>query len=115
LRLSAKQVSANQPLQVSVTVKDTGDRAGKEVVQLYLTQKFATVTPPVKRLKRFAKISLAPGESKELKFTLNRDDLTFIGPENKPVVEAGEFELSVGDLHQGFTVVTEPTTISAQR
>jgi len=115
LRLSAKQVSANQPLQVSVTVKDTGDRAGKEVVQLYLTQKFATVTPPVKRLKRFAKISLAPGENKELKFTLDRDDLTFIGPENKPVQEAGEFELSVGDLHQSFTVVTEPATISAQR
>ena len=105
LRLNAKQVTANQPLQVSITVKNTGDRGGKEVVQLYLTQKFAIITPPVKRLKRFAKISLAPGESKELKFTLDRDDLTFIGPENKPVLEPGEFEVAVGDLHQGFTVV----------
>ena len=115
LRLSAKQIAEHQPLTVSVTVKNIGDRAGKEVAQLYLTQRSATITPPVKRLKRFAKILLAPGESKELKFTLDRNDLTFIGPANKPLLEPGAFELSVGDLHQVFTLISEPAAVSAQR
>jgi beta-glucosidase len=107
LHLSATQIAANQRLQVSVTVTNHGARAGKEVVELYLSQKSASVTPPVKRLKRFAKISLAPGESKQLEFTLTSDDFTFVGAANKPVLEPGDFELSVGDLHQGFTLIAE--------
>jgi beta-glucosidase len=106
LHLSTQKMSEHQPLHISLTVKNTGDRAGKEVVQLYLTQEYASITPPVKRLKRFAKVSLAPAESKELTFTLERDDFTFIGPENKPVLEPGEFEITVGDLRQGFTMAS---------
>jgi len=102
-------------LTISVTVKNAGDHAGKEVAQLYLTQRFATITPPVKRLKRFAKILLAPGESKALRFTFDRNDLTFIGPANQPLLEPGEFDLSVGDLHQVFTLISGPAAISAQR
>lgn len=113
LRLSAREITPKQALEVSMTVKNTGGRGGKEVVQLYLSQKSGSMTPPVKRLKRFAKISLAPGESKELKFTLGRDDLVFVGPLNKPVVEPGDFELSVGDLHQDFTVAAERAAVPA--
>jgi beta-glucosidase len=113
LRLGATRIAPNQSLPVSVTVTNRGERAGKEVVELYLSQKSASITPPVKRLKRFAKISLAPGESKELKFALDRDDLTFIGDSNKPLLEPGPFELSVGDLRQSFTLAAEAGTPAA--
>jgi beta-glucosidase len=87
---------------VEVTVKNTGDRAGKEVVQVYLSQRFASVTPPVKRLKRFAKVALQPGEGRKLSFALTADDLSFIGLENTRVVEPSNFDVLVGGLHQSF-------------
>ena len=89
-------------VQVEVSVKNTGDRAGKEVVQVYLSQRFASVTPPLKRLKRFAKVALQSGESRKLSFALTADDLSFIGLENKRVVEPGTFDVLVGGLHQSF-------------
>ncbi len=60
--------------------------------------------PPGKRVKRFAKISLNAGESKTLNFKLNMVDLTFIGADNKPVVEAGDFTVMVGNLKKTFTL-----------
>jgi beta-glucosidase len=94
--------SGGQAVQVEVTVKNTGERPGKEVVQLYLSKRFASVTPPLKRLKRFAKIALQPGESHKLSFALTADDLSFIGLENTRVVEPGTFDVLVGGLHQSF-------------
>ena len=72
LHVALAGASGNATVQVEVTVKNTGDRAGKEVVQLYLSKRFASVTPPLKRLKRFAKVSLQPGESRHLTFELTR-------------------------------------------
>lgn len=94
--------SGNATVQVEVTVKNTGDRAGKEVVQLYLSKRFASVTPPLKRLKRFAKVSLQPGESRHLSFELTPEDLSFVGMENKRIVEPGTFDVRVGGLQQSF-------------
>ncbi len=88
------------PIDVSVTVKNTGPLAGAEVVQLYLSQKAASVTPPVKRLKRFVKVPLAPGESRAITFHLTRDDLTFIGRDGKRTAEPGGFTVLVGTLKQ---------------
>src|SRR5712664_4857662 len=102
LRVAPSSASGAQAVQVEVTVKNTGDRAGKEVVQLYLSKRFASVTPPLKRLKRFAKLALQPGESHKLSFALTADDLSFIGLENKRVVEPGTFDVLVGGLHQSF-------------
>jgi beta-glucosidase len=102
LRVAQAAVSGARTVQVEVTVKNTGDRAGKEVVQVYLSQRFASVTPPLKRLKRFAKVALQPGESRKLNFALTADDLSFIGMENKSVVEPGTFDVLVGGLHQSF-------------
>ena len=102
LRVAPSSASGAQAVQVEVTVKNTGDRPGKEVVQLYLSKRFATVTPPLKRLKRFAKVALQPGESRKLSFALTADDLSFIGLENKRVVEPGTFDALVGGLHQSF-------------
>jgi beta-glucosidase len=102
LRVTTSGASGSQAVQVEVTMKNTGDRAGKEVVQVYLSQRVASVTPPVKRLKRFAKVMLQPGESRKLSFALTADDLSFIGLENTRVVEPGTFDVLVGGLHQSF-------------
>jgi beta-glucosidase len=64
----------------------------------------ASISPPNKRLRRFAKINLEPGQSKTLTFKLRREDLSFIGADNKPIVEPGEFEVRIGTLTQKFTL-----------
>ena len=104
LRLEKQTISVSEELPVSVTVKNTGNRAGKEAVLVYVSDLVASISPPGKRLRRFAKVSLAPGESRTLNFKLRREDLSFIGTDNKPVVEAGEFEVRIAGLTQRFTV-----------
>jgi beta-glucosidase len=85
-------------VEVGVTVTNAGDRRGKDVVQVYLSDLVASVTPSVKELARFAKVDLAPGESTRLSFTLSTDDFSFIGREGEPVVEPGTFRVQVDDL-----------------
>lgn len=104
LRLGKQSVSANEELPVSVTVTNTGKRAGKEAVLVYVSDLVASISPPNRRLRRFAKISLEPGQKRTLTFTLRRDDLSFIGADNKPTVEPGEFDVIVGGLKQRFTL-----------
>ena len=102
LRLNRKTIGANDPVSVSITVTNSGQRAGKEVVQLYLSELVASLSPPGKRLKRFAKIYLSPGQSRTLTFKLGPDDLSFIGANNKSVVEPGEFEVMIAGLKARF-------------
>ncbi len=102
LRLNRKTIGANDPVSVSITVTNSGQRTGKEVVQLYLSDLVASLSPPGKRLKRFAKIYLTPGQSRTLTFQLRPDDLSFIGADNKPVTEPGEFEVSIAGLKERF-------------
>ena len=102
LRVSPATASGSGTVHVEVTVKNGGGRAGKEVVQLYLNERFASVTPPLKRLKRFAKVLLQPGESRQVSFELTADDLSFIGTDNKRVVEPGVFDVRIGGLQQTF-------------
>ena len=104
LKLGKQTISANEELSASVTVKNTGSRAGKEAVLVYVSDLVASISPPGKRLRRFAKISLDPGQSKTLTFKLRREDLSFIGSNNKPVLEPGEFEVRIGTLTQKFTL-----------
>ena len=104
LRLGKQTVSANEEVPVSVTVTNIGKRAGKEAVLVFVSDLAASISPPNRRLRRFAKISLDPGQSRTLTFKLRRDDLSFIGADNKPVVEPGEFEVKVGGLSQKFTL-----------
>ena len=104
LRLGKQTITGNEELPVSVTVTNTGKRAGKEAVLLYVSDLVASISPPGRRLRRFAKISLDPGQSRTLTFTLRRDDLSFIGANNKPTVEPGEFDVKVGGLSQRFTL-----------
>lgn len=83
-------------ITVSVNVKNTGNREGKEVVQLYVNDKASTVTTPVMALKRFRKINLAPGQSERVSFTIAPDDLGLWNKEMKYVTEPGEFEFMFG-------------------
>lgn len=89
----SKKVFGNEDIQVSATVTNTGKRAGKEVVQLYINDKYSSVTTPVMALKRFEKISLAPGESKQVTFTLSPQDLGLWNLQMQYVTEPGEFEI----------------------
>ena len=104
LKVAKQTIGANDELPVSVTVKNTGSRAGKEAVLVYVSDLAASISPPNKRLRRFAKISLDAGQSRTLTFKLRRDDLSFIGADNKPTVEPGDFEVRVGGLTQRFTL-----------
>ncbi|MEI9852314.1 MAG: glycoside hydrolase family 3 N-terminal domain-containing protein [Sphingomonas sp.] len=81
---------------VTVEVANTGARAGDEVVQLYVRDDFASVTRPVRELKRFERVTLQPGEKKMLTFTLTPRDLSFYNVEMKRVVEPGTFTISAG-------------------
>lgn len=100
LRVTSADGLLATPIDVSVTVRNTGHRPGDEVVQLYLSQKYASITPPVKRLKRFVKVPLNAGESRTVRFHLTRDDLTFIGRDGLRTAEPGSYTVLVGGLKQ---------------
>lgn len=102
--VSTDDLAEGQSLSVSVTVENTGDRAGKDVVQLYVADLVASLTPAVKELRRFAKVDLAPGESQRISFALERDDLTFIDNDGRSIVEPGDFVIEVGELEQAISV-----------
>jgi len=104
LQVTPKSGSLNSEIKVSVTVTNKGQRAGKETVIVYVRDVVATLSPAGKRVRRFAKISLEPGASKTLSFTLRAEDLSFIGLNNKPVIEPGDFEVMVGDLKDKFVL-----------
>lgn len=89
-------VDSDEDILVSIDVTNTGNREGKEVVQLYSSDLYASLTPDVKRLRRFEKIALKAGETKTVTFKLNVNDLSFINLDNKRVVEPGDFIFQVG-------------------
>jgi beta-glucosidase len=96
LRLSAARIRAADSLTVSVEVTNTGDRAGDEVVQLYLRDDVASLSRPVKQLRGFRRITLEPGQTRTVSFALARDDLAFYGPDLRRMVEPGTFTVYVG-------------------
>ncbi|SFB82705.1 beta-glucosidase [Flexibacter flexilis DSM 6793] len=102
LQLSKNKLKVGESLSVSVDVTNTGTREGKETVLLYLSDKVASITPDVKRLKGFDKISLKPNETRKLTFTLSPAEMAFIGLDLKPTVEAGDFEVQVADQKAVF-------------
>jgi beta-glucosidase len=104
LRVTPKSVPAAGTVSVQLTVTNTGARAGKETVILYVRDEVASVSPPGKRVRRFAKIYLEPGQSRDLTFTLRPDDLSFVGADNRTVVEPGDFDVLVGNLSDKFTL-----------
>ena len=84
-------------LSVSVNVKNVGEIAGDEIVQLYISDKYSSITRPVKELKAYQRVSLKPGESKEIIFELNKSAFAYYDSEMNYVVEAGDFDILVGN------------------
>jgi beta-glucosidase len=94
---SSGSVLENEELILELKIKNTGDRTGKEVVQLYVTDLQSTLQRPEKELKRFKKITLEPGEEKKLVFNLNKDDFAYYDAQRKRwIAETGEFTISAG-------------------
>ncbi|GHA78526.1 glycoside hydrolase family 3 N-terminal domain-containing protein [Pontibacter akesuensis] len=98
LKVNATTFGANDQLQVTVKVKNTGSRAGKKAVELYSRDLYASITPSASRLRAYTKVDLAPGEEKEVRFSLKPEDLAFVNEAGKWVTEPGDFDLMVGDL-----------------
>jgi len=101
LSLSAGSIPADGRLKVSVQVENNGRRAGDEVVQLYIRDLAASVTRPVRELKGFRRVSLAPGEARGVEFELGPEELGFYARDGRFTVEPGRFQLFVGDSSVG--------------
>lgn len=104
LELSTRDLRPGEPLEVKVAVRNVGALAGQEVVQLYLTDQVASATPATRRLKRFAKVPLEPGQRQTLLFRLTPEDLSFIGADGRRMLEPGGFVVTVGTRSETFAL-----------
>jgi beta-glucosidase len=103
LRVDKTSFTADDVLTVSVDVKNTGSRAGKEAVLLYSSDLIASIVPDNRRLRDFTKVELEPGEQKTVTFQLPAKELAFVGADCRWTLEEGEFKLRVGRLEQTIT------------
>ncbi|AFN75306.1 glycoside hydrolase family 3 protein [Melioribacter roseus P3M-2] len=111
LRLSKDTISADEKVSVSIEVKNEGAIAGEEVVQLYIRDKVSSVTRPVKELKGFRKITLAPGQTSTVVFELLPEHLAFTNVDMKFTVEPGEFEIMVGNSSRDEDLIKTILTV----
>jgi beta-glucosidase len=95
--LSSMSVSPNGSLSVTDTITNAGSVAGDDVVQLYLHESFTSILQPVEKLEGFQRVTLAPGQSKTVTFTIGRQNFGFYNEQGRFVVEPGQFDLWVGD------------------
>lgn len=104
LVLSDDTIGSNETLTLSVRLTNTGDHAGKEVVQLYLRDMIASITPDDRKLIAFDKVFLEPAQSKTLTFTVEYDDLKFVDIDNRWVAERGEFQVMIGGKPENLLI-----------
>jgi len=105
LKINKTEIGAGEDLEISVKVTNTGIRKGKEVVELYTSDLYASkISPDVKRLRRFTKIELAPKESKTINFIISTDDLKYADNHGESILEPGEFKILIKDLEESFLV-----------
>jgi beta-glucosidase len=101
--------SGSLPLTVSADIRNTGTVAGDDVVQLYLHQSYTSILQPVRKLEGFQRLTLAPGQTKTVTFTLGRQNVGFYNDQGQFVVEPGTVQIWVGDssvggMHDTFNV-----------
>jgi beta-glucosidase len=117
LRLSAPKIAAGDSLTVTVDVRNSGDRAGDEVVQLYIRDDVASVEEPIMALKGFQRITLRAGETRSVTFTLNPASLSLYDQQLRRVVEPGTFTVYAGtnsaDVLKAQFEVTGPVFVLA--
>lgn len=113
-RLSKRRLTADETLTVQVDIHNSGHRAGAETVQLYLRQSIASITRPVRVLRSFSKVRLAPGESTTVSFLLDQDDWALLNLDLLRFVESGVFTVYVGGSSATDNQMTFEVTTSAQ-
>lgn len=113
VHVNKTELKGNQKLKASILLSNIGDRAGEEVVQLYVTDLECSRTRPIKELKGFQKILLRPGETKKVEFELTTEDLKFFVTKKKQAWEAGNFDIHIGrnaeDTQQARIYWDKPT------
>ncbi|UCC74602.1 MAG: glycoside hydrolase family 3 C-terminal domain-containing protein [Gemmatimonadota bacterium] len=109
IRLPSR-VRPGDAVEVSVQVENVGDRAGEEVVQLYLTDLGASAPVPIRSLQGFRRLHIEPGETKTVSFTLEPRQLSLIDADSQRVIEPGVFEISVGGKQPGFSGLANATS-----
>ena len=105
-RLSSQRIGVGGAVTVEVDVRNAGDRAGDEVIQLYVRDQTASITRPIKELKGFERITLAPGEARTVRIALNSDAFALWNLDMKEVVEPGLFDIMVGPNSENLQTVT---------
>jgi beta-xylosidase len=121
LGVSADEVPTDGAVEISCTVRNTGTRAGTEVVQLYLSDPVATVVRPIRWLAGFARVPLGPGEASRVTFRLHADRTSFTGRAGARIVEPGEVGVAVGGasdclpLTGAFTLTGPVRVVGAER
>jgi beta-glucosidase len=106
IKLSKGDLKDGETLSISVDVKNTGSREGKESVLLYISEEYASITPDTKRLRGFNKIDLQPNETRTVTFKITPKDISFINDLSKSVTEPGEFTIRIGDQVQTFNYIS---------
>jgi len=112
IRVSQDEVVTGDTVTISADLRNSGEMAAVEVVQLYVRDLVGNVTRPMRELKGFQRVALEPGESTSVEFALDTDDLAFFGRDNRMLLEAGEFHVWIGgssatQLRTGFQLVQE--------
>ena len=102
LKLNKDTIGMNENLKISADVMNEGTIEGDEVVQLYTRDLYASITPSFRKLHGFIKVHLLPGEKKTIIFTLNADDLKYVGEDNQRIIEEGVFEIHIDKLDGRF-------------
>lgn len=119
LRLSSREVAPDEPFEVSVEIRNVGKTAGDEVIQLYLSDCYASRTRPVQELAGFKRLHLKPGEAKTVVFTVDSSQMAFLDKDMRWKIEKGAFEVRVGassvDIRISDTIqVTEDAWINGR-
>jgi len=107
LRLDRDVLVRGEQVTATVQVTNSGDRAGDKIIDLYVSDSYASLTPAARKLRGFARVSLEPGESRAVSFSLTDDDLSFVNAALERVTEPGEFRVTVGDLTAKLTFADE--------
>ncbi|PAD75260.1 glycoside hydrolase family 3 N-terminal domain-containing protein [Paenibacillus campinasensis] len=115
LQVEPAVISADEEAVVTVDVTNISDAAGAEVVQVYITDMAASLTRPEKSLKGFHKISLQPGETKKVSFSVGREQLEFVSADLTRIVEEGDFSLLVGPHSESYMTATLKVTTSWEK
>jgi beta-glucosidase len=107
MQIGSNELFSHEELTISVDVTNTGEIRGKEVVQLYIRDHYASVSPCLKKLKRFVKIELEPSETKKVEFRISEKDLQFYGVNNEWITEQGKFSVIIDKQSKDFNFKNE--------